>query len=49
LLETAYEETLAHELAQAGLTFERQRETPLLYKGIELSAATGWIFSSKGS
>lgn len=36
LLESAYEEALAHELTQSGLTFERQREVPLRYKGIEL-------------
>lgn len=36
LLESAYEEALAYELAQARLMFERQREVPLLYKGVEL-------------
>lgn len=37
LLESAYEEALAYELAKAGLAFDRQREVPLRYKGIELS------------
>ncbi len=37
LLESAYEEALAYELIQAGVSFERQRETPLLYKGIALN------------
>jgi GxxExxY protein len=37
LLESAYEEALAHELTQAGLSFTRQREVPLRYKGIELN------------
>ena len=36
LLESAYEEALAYELTQAGLAFERQREMPLLYKGVKL-------------
>lgn len=37
LLESAYEEALAYELTKAGLVFERQRDVPLHYKGIELS------------
>ena len=36
LLESAYEEALAYELSQAKLIFERQREVPLLYKGVVL-------------
>lgn len=36
LLESAYEEALAYELTQAGLKFERQRDMPLLYKGVKL-------------
>lgn len=36
LLESAYEEALAYELTQAGLQFERQRDMPLLYKGVKL-------------
>jgi GxxExxY protein len=36
LLESAYEEALAHELTLAGLKFERQRDMPLLYKGVKL-------------
>lgn len=38
LLESAYEEALAYELQQAGISFERQRETPLLYKGVRLNS-----------
>ena len=37
LLETAYEEALAYEFTQAGLSFERQRDTPLIYKGVKLN------------
>jgi GxxExxY protein len=36
LLESTYEEALAFELVQAGLHYERQREMPLLYKGVKL-------------
>jgi GxxExxY protein len=36
LLESAYEEALAYELSQAGLVFERQRDTPLRYKEANL-------------
>jgi len=36
LLESAYEECLCYELAQAGLKFERQIELPVLYKGLKL-------------
>lgn len=35
LLESAYEEALAHELALAGIAFERQRSMPLCYKGVK--------------
>lgn len=37
LLESAYEEALAFELTQAGLSFHRQREKPLSYKGVQLA------------
>jgi GxxExxY protein len=37
LLESAYEEALAFEFAQARLKFERQLEVPLAYKGVALS------------
>jgi GxxExxY protein len=37
LLESAYEEALAYELTQAGLRYERQRDMPLLYKGVKLN------------
>jgi GxxExxY protein len=36
LLESAYEECLCHELALAGLKFERQKPLPVSYKGVKL-------------
>jgi GxxExxY protein len=39
LLESAYEECLAFELRQHGITFERQVPLPVLYKGIQLDCA----------
>ena len=36
LLESAYEEALAYEMTRAGLRFERQRDMPLLYRGVKL-------------
>jgi GxxExxY protein len=36
LLESAYEECVAHELTTLGLRFERQRSLPLEYKGARL-------------
>lgn len=36
LLESAYEEALTYELTVAGYRVERQREMPLLYKGMKL-------------
>ncbi len=36
LLETAYEQCLAHELTLAGITFQLQCPLPLAYKGIRL-------------
>jgi len=36
LLESAYEEALAFELANAGISFERQLDIPMLYKEVEL-------------
>jgi GxxExxY protein len=38
LLESVYEICLAHELAKAGLFFERQKEIPINYDGIEIPA-----------
>lgn len=37
LLESAYEEAIALELSNTGLAFERQKEVPLVYKGIKLN------------
>jgi GxxExxY protein len=39
LLERVYEEALAYELAQRGLTVDRQRVVPLVYKGRFLSTS----------
>ena len=36
LLESAYEECLARELAIRGIRFERQKPIPVVYKGIKL-------------
>ncbi len=36
LLESAYEECLAHELADRGVSFVRQFEVPVLYRGHKL-------------
>jgi len=36
LLESAYEECLCHELHLRGLSFERQVDVPLSYKGLQL-------------
>ena len=37
LLESAYEECLCHELHLKGLSFERQVDLPVSYKGVSLS------------
>lgn len=36
LLESAYEQCLAHELSLRGIQFERQRPVPVAYKGARL-------------
>lgn len=36
LLESAYEECLCYELAQNGLSFQRQVPLPVIYKGVKL-------------
>jgi GxxExxY protein len=36
LLESVYEECLAHELMLRGLAFERQKPVPIQYKAVEL-------------
>lgn len=36
LLESAYEECLAHELTLRDISFERQKQLPVVYKGIRL-------------
>ncbi len=39
LLESAYEECLAHELRLRGISFTRQRSLPIEYKGIRLDCS----------
>jgi len=39
LLESAYEDCLCFELGAAGVTFRRQVELPVVYKGMPLAAA----------
>lgn len=48
LLESAYEEALAHEFTLAGIAFERQREMPLLYKGVKLDCGYRLDFIVEG-
>jgi len=36
LLESAYEQCLCHELSLRGLSFERQKELPVIYRGLKL-------------
>lgn len=36
LLESIYEECLCHELKETNITYERQKEIPIQYKGIKL-------------
>jgi GxxExxY protein len=36
LLESAYEECMCHELSLQGLSFERQKQLPVFYKGANL-------------
>lgn len=36
LLESAYEVCMCHELAQRGVSFRRQVEIPVVYKGVSL-------------
>ena len=48
LLESAYEEALAHELTLAGIAFERQRDMPLLYKGVKLDCGYRLDFIIEG-
>ncbi len=36
LLESAYEECLAHEMNLRGMIFERQKPLPVIYKGVQV-------------
>ena len=48
LLESAYEEALAYEFTEAGLKFVRQRDTPLIYKGVRLDCGYRLDFIIEG-
>jgi len=48
LLESAYEEAIAYEFSQAGLSFERQRDMPLRYKGVKLDCGYRLDFLIEG-
>ena len=37
LLESAYEESICHELSLGGLSFEKQKPLAVIYKGIKLN------------
>jgi GxxExxY protein len=39
LLESAYEECICHELTLRGLSFERQKPLPIVFKGKELDCS----------
>lgn len=41
LLESACEQCLCHELNLRGLFFERQKELPVIYKGLKLDCGCG--------
>ena len=38
LLESVYEECLSFEMSEKGLKFERQKEVPIVYKGVRLNS-----------
>ena len=38
LLETTYESCMAYELGRNGIKFERQKELPVFYKGVQIDA-----------
>ena len=44
LLESIYEECLAYELENAGITFERQKPIPIIYKQIVLDKGYRIVF-----
>jgi len=48
LLESAYEQCLAHELSLRHLLFERQRAVPVVYKGIDLEVGYRLDFVVEG-
>jgi GxxExxY protein len=37
LVESIYEEALCYEMSQAGLSFRRQQQVPIAYKGVKLA------------
>jgi GxxExxY protein len=49
LLESAYEECLAHELKIEGLNFERQKSLPIIYKDFRLDCGYRLDFIVEGA
>ena len=49
LLERVYEACFCHELAKAGLAFQRQVDVPVNYDGVTLDEGLGWTFWWKTS
>lgn len=47
LLESVYEECLAHEMNMKGLKYESQKPLPVVYKTSSSIAGTEWILLSK--
>jgi GxxExxY protein len=47
LLESAYEECFCHELHFRNLSFQRQVDLPIAYKGLKLDCGTDWAFWSR--
>jgi GxxExxY protein len=48
LLESAYEQCLAHEFTLEGLAFERQKPIPIVYKGTQLDCGFRLDFIVEG-
>ena len=48
LLESAYEECLCRELDLKGISYERQKELPVEYKGVRLSCGYRWDIVVEG-
>ena len=49
LLESSYEQCLAHELTLAGVAFKVQEDIPVLYKGVKLDCGYRADFLIEGA